>query len=291
MNVPAKVNEALPALIQRAADALLSARTHGEVLEAKHMASAAYDGAKSAGRIAKAKGAHDAILAQVHRAQADALMIEARAKMRLADEYDLAQERGDVATGRDGPGAGVKDHDAKATAADLGMHREHIREARQLRDAEAADPGVVERTVNEAVERGEEPTKAKVKRAAAEALGKAAPTPVEAEADPFEKYRREWRKLTPEAREDDYCGLRAEVAELRVKLEEAEHRAELAEERMAFVTADDNMGRKLGEALRQNDTMRGRMNDHMRTAKRLEYILKTKGFDAKGHALNGAARV
>ena len=33
--------------------------------------------------------------------------IEAGAKRRLANEYDAAQERGEVSTGRDGPGAGV----------------------------------------------------------------------------------------------------------------------------------------------------------------------------------------
>jgi hypothetical protein len=36
------------------------------------------------------------------RAQADALEIEALAKRRLADEYDAAQECGEVATSRDG---------------------------------------------------------------------------------------------------------------------------------------------------------------------------------------------
>jgi hypothetical protein len=35
-------------------------------------------------------------LTGAHRAQADALEIEAGAKRRLADEYDAAQERGEV---------------------------------------------------------------------------------------------------------------------------------------------------------------------------------------------------
>jgi len=78
----------------------------------------------------------------------------ALAKMRLADEYDAAQERGEVADGRDGPGAGVMDGDAKATAADLGLHREDIRQARKARDAETADPGVTERALNGIVGRG-----------------------------------------------------------------------------------------------------------------------------------------
>jgi hypothetical protein len=51
---------------------------------------------------------HDTLIAATHRAQADALEIEAKAKRRLADEYDAAQERGEVAnsgdTLRHGPG-------------------------------------------------------------------------------------------------------------------------------------------------------------------------------------------
>jgi hypothetical protein len=83
-----------------------------------------------------------------HRAQADALEIEAQAKRRLADEYDAAQERGEAATGRDGPDAGVLDGNAKATVSDPGLTRKAIHEARQLRDAEAADPGGIRRTLD-----------------------------------------------------------------------------------------------------------------------------------------------
>lgn len=45
-----------------------------------------------------------------------------------------------------------------ATVADLGLTRKAIHEARQVRDAEAADPGVVRRTVDAAVEERREPT-------------------------------------------------------------------------------------------------------------------------------------
>ncbi len=38
------------------------------------------------------------------------------------DEYDAAQERGEVSTGRDGPGAGVLNGNAKATAAHSRRH-------------------------------------------------------------------------------------------------------------------------------------------------------------------------
>lgn len=153
--------ESLPRLVQRAADALLAAKTSAEVLEARDLASVAYSAAKAQSRIARAKEAHDTLLAEVYRAQADALLIEAQAKMRLADEYDAAQEAGEVAQ------AGQRRNvvnDNVSTAADLGLRRDQIHEARQLRDAEAADPGTTERALMDMIEQGEEPTKAKLNR-------------------------------------------------------------------------------------------------------------------------------
>lgn len=43
-----------------------------------------------------------------------------------------------------------------ATAADLGLSRKEIHEARIIRDAEEAEPGIVKKTLDEAIERGEE---------------------------------------------------------------------------------------------------------------------------------------
>jgi hypothetical protein len=85
-------------------------------------------------------------IAAVFRAQTDALEIEALAKRRLADEYDAEHQRGEISTGRNGPGAGVLDGNAKATAKDVGLSRKEIHEARQIRDAERRDRGIVRRT-------------------------------------------------------------------------------------------------------------------------------------------------
>jgi phage N-6-adenine-methyltransferase len=169
MNVPAVIaHDNIPAIIDRATRMLSDARTSGEVLEARDMASVAYDAAKIAGRMARAKKAHDDVLSAVYRTQADALLIEARAKSRLADEYDAAQARGEVATRQHNPGSvghvGADDM-PPATAADLGLRRDEIHEARQIRDAEAADPGIVERTLSERAAAGLEPTKAAVRQA------------------------------------------------------------------------------------------------------------------------------
>lgn len=155
----------LPSLIDRAASMLSGAKTAAEVLEARDMAGLAYDVAKRAARLQRAKSAHDDLVAAAHRAQAHALEIEARAKRRLADEYDAAQARGEVARGREGRGLGVaRDNAQIATAADLRLRRDQIHEARQFRDAETADPGIVRRTLDERLERGEEPTRAALRK-------------------------------------------------------------------------------------------------------------------------------
>jgi hypothetical protein len=154
----------LPLLIDRATKALVNAKSAAEVLEARDMASIAYDMAKATARLGKAKQAHDELIAAAHRAQAEALVIEAQAKRCLADEYDAAQERGEVASGRDGRGAGVSNGNAKATVADIGITRKEIHDARLVRDAEIADPGIVRRTVEEDLAARKEPTKAKVRR-------------------------------------------------------------------------------------------------------------------------------
>ena len=157
----------LPGLIDRAATMLAGAKTAAEVLEAREVAGLAYDTAKRAARLSRAKSAHDDLIAAAHRAQADALEIEAAAKRRLADEYDAAQARGEVA--KRGWESGVDKHNI-TTSAELGLRRDQVHEARRLRDAEAAEPGLVRRTLDAKLERGEEPTRSAVRRAAEDRL-------------------------------------------------------------------------------------------------------------------------
>src|SRR5260370_18108835 len=88
-------------------------------------------------RIGKAKGPHDTVVAAIRRAQADALEIEAGAKRRLADEYDAAQERGEVANnGGDRSRIPIQ---KSATAAEIGLTHKQIHEAPTVRDAENND--------------------------------------------------------------------------------------------------------------------------------------------------------
>lgn len=175
-------NTTLPMLVDRAVSALANARTAAEVLEARDLASIAYDAAKKAARLGQAKQAHDDLVAAAYRAQADALAIESEAKRRLANEYDAAQERGEVAGRRGGGERSGKERSLPTpTAANVGLTRKEIHEARKIRDAEEADPGIVRRTVDEAVAAGEEPTKAKVRRAVSKAERDAAAREAERE--------------------------------------------------------------------------------------------------------------
>ena len=156
----------LPSLIDRAASMLAGAKTAAEVLEAREFAGLAYDAAKRASRLHRAKSAHDILIVAAHRAQADALEIEAAAKRRLADEYDAAQERGELAA----IGTNQHRHEGVVVSNTLGLRRDQIHEARRLRDAEAADPGIVRRTLDAKLARGEEPTRSAVRRAAEDRL-------------------------------------------------------------------------------------------------------------------------
>lgn len=63
--------------------------------------------------------------------------------MRLAEEYDAAQERGEV--GQSGARTDLvpRGNEVAPTAADLGLTRKAIHEARTVRDAERAEPGVI----------------------------------------------------------------------------------------------------------------------------------------------------
>lgn len=67
------------------------------------------------------------------------LDIKSAAKRLLADEYDAAQERGEVRPR--GTNQFATSSSEAATVSDIGLTHKEVHEARQLRDAEQADPG------------------------------------------------------------------------------------------------------------------------------------------------------
>lgn len=64
---------------------------------------------------------------------------EPAAKRRLADEYDAAQEKGDVAGHGGARNFKVPNGNVEPSAADVGLSRKEIHDARTYRDAEKAD--------------------------------------------------------------------------------------------------------------------------------------------------------
>ncbi len=61
----------------------------------------------------------------------------------MADEYGAAQERGDVAKPGERKNRNIPDENISATVDQLGLSSKQIHEGRMIRDAEAADPGVI----------------------------------------------------------------------------------------------------------------------------------------------------
>ncbi|MGQ2906720.1 MAG: SAM-dependent methyltransferase [Aliihoeflea sp.] len=163
MNMPVAISDAsdIAAVVERAR-ALLD---DGDVIAARMLAAGAYDQAKAAGGFAERFGAAERLVDKARRLQGDALLIESRAKIRIADEYDAAQERGEVGqrTGRPKKVVAVDDDIPPPRAEDVGFSRHEIHDARKLRDAERVTPGIVERAIQARLEAGLEPSRASLR--------------------------------------------------------------------------------------------------------------------------------
>jgi len=143
----------LPALIDRARTRLAEARSSAEVLEARAAAMAAMHYAK----LQKA----------ANETQADCLLLIKRAEIRMADEIDAAQQRGEVATDATGGGRPSKTcpefgQVSPATYDELGISSQRVAEWREMRDAGEA---VVDEAIQAALDEGRAPTNADIQRA------------------------------------------------------------------------------------------------------------------------------
>ena len=88
------------------------------------------------------------------------------AMRRLADEYDAAQDRGEVAGHGGARNSNLPDEKVEplSTAAVIGLSHKDIHDAWQVRDAEQASPGIVRRSLDTLVAAKVEPTRAAVAR-------------------------------------------------------------------------------------------------------------------------------
>ena len=134
----------------------------GDVAAARMLASGAYDQAKAAAGFALRFGAAEQLVDKARRLQGDALLIEARAKMRLAGDYDAAQAAGFALKGR--PKKSIEG-DNTFTQAEAGLSAGAIHEARKLAAAELRTPGIVERAIAARLAAGLEPSRANLRAA------------------------------------------------------------------------------------------------------------------------------
>jgi hypothetical protein len=158
----------LPQLFEKATADLAEAKTVAEILAVRDAASLIYGTAKQASNLAAAREAANDARAKYNKLMGEALILDAGAMCRIANEYDAAQKRGEVQTAGGNRGnqfGNVSNaNNAKPTVTDIGLNRQLIFEARAYRDAEAKEPGFVRKMVEKALAAGEEPTRAMVKR-------------------------------------------------------------------------------------------------------------------------------
>lgn len=159
MNAPVIISTSssdLAATIERAR-ALLD---DGDLVAARILAGRAYDDARAALALAARFSAARGLVEKARRLQGEALLIEARAKMAIADQVDAAQATGEMA-----PKGRPKNVSAGnvLTAEEVGLDRKQIHEARRLRDAVSREPGIVERAIEARVAAGFAPTRANLR--------------------------------------------------------------------------------------------------------------------------------
>lgn len=136
----------LPALLSRAGNRLLEARTSAEVLEARQLAQAALHYA----RVTKA----------ANETHADCLRIITRAEIRMANEIDRGQEAGEIERPGGARNVIVQTSDnEKPSLPELGVSRQRLAEWRELRDA---GEEAVESAISGALEEGQTPTRASI---------------------------------------------------------------------------------------------------------------------------------
>ncbi|WP_292163263.1 SAM-dependent methyltransferase [Mesorhizobium sp.] len=134
----------------------------GDVAAARMLAAGVYDQAKAGAAFAARFGAAERLVAKARRLQGDALLIEARAKVRLADEYDEAKKSGAAAA--QGRPKNIPDENVFKLE-DAGLSAKEVHEARRLRDAELRTPGIVERAIAARLAAGLEPSRANLRAA------------------------------------------------------------------------------------------------------------------------------
>lgn len=162
-------NSELVASIETAR-ALLDA---GDVERALKLSSVAYDQAKAAAASAERVKASRELVDKARQMQAAAVKIESLCYVAMADAVDQAQAKGEVSRGGR-PKTVISEN--SFTLDEVGIDRQQLHAARQLRNAVRKEPEFIERVVEARLAEGLEPSRAALKKAAGHAIGTKAAT-------------------------------------------------------------------------------------------------------------------
>jgi hypothetical protein len=168
-----RAETSLTVILGDTAKALREAKTSAQILDARRKAKNVYRQAKAAqAQLVKERGAHDEIVRTARKMQGDALILEEQANAILAAHYEEAQERGEVA--KPGQrGKAIPDENSIPRQPDLGIDPKVTMRGRLLNAAEEFEPGIMQRVVQEMIDEGLEPTRAKLQAAVEEAAARA----------------------------------------------------------------------------------------------------------------------
>jgi len=168
------------------ADTVAQARAlldDGDYQAALLLSSGAYEQAKAAAGYAEKVKASRQLIDKARRMQADALKIESVCYIEMANAVDAAQAKGEISRG--GRPKTV-DTENSFTLDDVGIDRQQLHAARQLRNAVQAEPEFIERVVEARLAEGLEPTRTALKKEAGHAVGTKTATKEERGEDLYE---------------------------------------------------------------------------------------------------------
>lgn len=148
-----------------AARAMLDA---GDVQTAYLISTVAYDQAKAAASAATKVNASRTLVEKARRMQAEALKIESLCYVAMADTVDEAQAKGEISRGGRPKTVSAEN---SFTLDEVGVDRQQLHAARQIRDAVRSEPEFIERVVEARLSEGLEPSRAALKKEAGHAIG------------------------------------------------------------------------------------------------------------------------
>lgn len=140
----------------------------GDYRSALKLSSVTYDQGKAVAASGERVKASRELIDKARRMQGEALKIESLCYIAMANAVDEAQAKGEVSRG--GRPKTVSD-DNSFTLDAVGVDRQQLHTARQIRNAVEAEPEFIERVVEARLSEGLEPSRAALKKEAGHAIG------------------------------------------------------------------------------------------------------------------------